>query len=387
MIFKKFIGALTALVMTMTAFVGLATEVGAFSTDESGSYGSLQLALDNADPITIYPDSAEELKNLITPGYYFEYPNNETYYIVTHNDVSFNNGSLSIIVNASTASSFNVNVEEGGSVTIYNGYNNFNFNSNSLDKTCFAAVGSEISITIKANDDSYIESMSYDGGATTQTIPAENRKQYTTSVDVNRLTDLVVKFSTVYSITVSESIEHGTVDVIPESAEEDEKITVYSTPNEGYELTSIEFSSLAPGVAAPSVTIANDRATFAMPASNITITPIFSEIETLPSSIAATCIGNFTEEGSQPASAWAGTLESVGNTSFKPSIDVTSNGTTKNVIGTTTVTGNSAIYIAVVVNEAQENVSVRLRGVPSSTQSSTMDGSYEDRSNSNEEVD
>ena len=175
-------------------------------------------------------------------------------------------------------------------------------------------------------------------------------------------------------------------DNVQESAKENDLITVLASPIDGYELTGIIFESLSPELT-PEVAIVDNRATFAMPASNITITPIFSEIETLPSSIAATCIGNFTEEGSQPASAWAGTLESVGNTSFKPSIYVTSNGTAKNVIGTTTVTGNSAIYIAVVVNEAQENVSVRLSGVPSSTQSSTNDGSYEDRSNSNEEVD
>lgn len=386
MIFKKFIGALTVLVMTMTAFVGLATEVGAFSTNEPGSFDSLLLSLDGAPATTVYPNSSEEYNHLLTPGYCFTHPANEKLYIVNSIGAQFNNG-VQIVSNALSASRFDITVNAGGSITINNGYSNFYFDSNSTNQSCVAATESEISITIDADDNSYIEWVSYDNGETNHPVPAENRKQYTTSVNVDSLTHLVVKFSTVYSITVSESIENGTVDVIPESAEEDEKITVYAIPDEGYELTSIEFSISADEVEAPIVTIANNRATFAMPASNITITPIFSEIETLPSSIAATCIGNFTEEGSQPASAWAGTLESVGNTSFKPSIYVTSNGTTKNVIGTTTVTGNSAIYIAVVVNEAQENVSVRLSGVPSSTQSSTIDGSYEDRSNSNEEVD
>ena len=66
------------------------------------------------------------------------------------------------------------------------------------------------------------------------------------------------------------TVQNGNISVSPSSATVGTKITIYVNPSEGYRLKQIDSS--------PTVNINNNQ--FTMPAQNVTLTPVFEEIET-----------------------------------------------------------------------------------------------------------
>ena len=65
------------------------------------------------------------------------------------------------------------------------------------------------------------------------------------------------------------TVQNGNISVSPSSATVGTKITIYVNPSEGYRLKQIDSS--------PNVTINNNQ--FTMPAQNVTLTPVFEQIE------------------------------------------------------------------------------------------------------------
>ena len=65
------------------------------------------------------------------------------------------------------------------------------------------------------------------------------------------------------------TVQNGNISVSPSSATAGTKITIYVNPSEGYRLKQIDSS--------PTVTINNNQ--FTMPAQNVTLTPVFEQIE------------------------------------------------------------------------------------------------------------
>ena len=65
------------------------------------------------------------------------------------------------------------------------------------------------------------------------------------------------------------TVQNGNISVSPTSATAGTKITIYVNPSEGYRLKQIDSS--------PNVTINNNQ--FTMPAQNVTLTPVFEQIE------------------------------------------------------------------------------------------------------------
>ena len=65
------------------------------------------------------------------------------------------------------------------------------------------------------------------------------------------------------------TVQNGNISVSPSSATTGTKITIYVNPSEGYRLKQIDSS--------PNVTINNNQ--FTMPAQNVTLTPVFEQIE------------------------------------------------------------------------------------------------------------
>lgn len=90
---------------------------------------------------------------------------------------------------------------------------------------------------------------------------------------------------------------------------------------------------------------------------------------------------------------WEGTLKGEG-TAFKPKITVTLNEKAEHkdgskwVVGNTTVSGDSNIYMSIVVDEIEDNIrSVVLDGVSTNEADYTPSGStYEDRTNADSDT-
>lgn len=397
MIFKKFIGAVTALVMTMTMFVGFAGSAEAFSTTGPGNYSSVTLKFDNNSEVVIFPDNENELSYLTTKGNVFQY--NQTNYIVDSTDLNIINGSIAVTANVKEASILTITTTGNGSVTVTNAHL-FNDTNNNTDvantddttKTVkyAAAVGTTATIFFMAGDNSYIKTITgLDEEATTITGTKDNHVDYTFGEEDNEIT---VEFGTTYTITHNNA-QHGTVSVIPTTAAKGDLITVITTPETGYELKDITVSAtgteLDESSGAVEVTINGTNGTFEMPAYNVTVTATFGKKETLPNDVTAACVGDYTEEGPGPfASLWEGTLIGQGDTSYKPSVTVTAKNTTlgsKQLIGTTTVTGGGNIYLAIVVDLQKSDIeSVLLSGVSATEEENIPEGGIYDDNISNE---
>lgn len=373
MIFKKFIGALTALVMTMTAFVGLATEVGAVTTENTSGY-VLDLTLDGVDiSDTVYADDLDEFNAFLTDANHIFTYGDRTYVVTDCSISGFTPPTIE--VTAVSASTLTINISGNGHVEIAGD----NFESGD---TYTAAVGATPTISFFAGTNSYIEHIECTG----ITPPSDTSLTYwrTDYTMPKGSATLNVTFGTTYSISTDPS-ENGSIEVVQESAKENDLITVLASPIDGYELTGIIFESLSPELT-PEVAIVDNRATFAMPASNITITPIFSKIETLPSDVTAACIGDYTDPNAGPyASLWEGTLRGQGDTSYKPSVTVTAKDASvgsRTLISETTVTDGGNIYLAIVVDLRKDDIEeVRLSGVTATTEAGIPKGSlYHDYS-------
>lgn len=387
MIFKKFIGALTALVMTMTAFVGLATEVGAFSTDSSEGQFSLLLKLDNDNAFNIYTDDANEYINFLQVGHSFKYDDKN--YITTSLDVRTE--PITVIANA--VPTLTVAVGEGGTVHI--GNNTFNGGHN---EEYTAVAGTTLTVSIVAVSGYYIDSVTLNG----ESVDGDYVNQNTAVLNVEMPNDsatLSVTFVTTYEINVVQPT-NGTVSVNQTTAKANDTITVYPVPTGDYEVESVKYSYTGSGdtTQTASASANSDGSySFDMPAADVTVTVTFRERVTLPNAKEADFVREYDDPESPTATLWEGTLNGYGNTSFKPSITVTLNAADeeaaqqKTVIGSTTVTGDSSIYLAIVVDQAKSAIdSVMLRGVTEDTDPTGgiyIDQSQSESDDSGEEVD
>ncbi|HIU56567.1 MAG TPA: hypothetical protein IAA61_01985 [Candidatus Ornithomonoglobus merdipullorum] len=387
MIFKKFIGALTALVMTMTAFVGLATEVGAYTYDEQASpFNMYKIYLNNSDT-PIYPENALQMITVSTPGNSFTY--NDIEYVID-NIVPAEDGN-SVSIYAYSAAELKINITGNGYVSI--GGQRYNDND-----TYSAATGSGFEVTVRAEDKNTIKSISIND--TPLSFP-ENAPMWAISVENLKDGDMLnVTFGATYNITVydTDSSQYGSVNVSRTTASAGNTITVYPTPVDGYEVDSVSYSYTDSNgePRTESIVKENNSYTFTMPTSDVEVTVKFREIITLPNEVSAALVKEYDDEGSPAATLWEGTLNGYGNTSFKPSITVTLNAADeeaaqqKTVIGSTTVTGDSSIYLAIVVDQAKSAIdSVMLRGVTEDTDPTGgiyIDPSQSESDDSGEEV-
>ncbi len=384
MIFKKFIGALTALVMTMTAFVGLATEVGAFSTESSEGTYSLNLSLDGATSFPIYTNDIMEYARLIAGNYQFEH--NGQIFIATTFDTKTNT------VSAISVPTLTVDVGEGG--TVYIGNNTFN---GGVQSEYTAVADTPLNVIITADSGYYINSVMLNNTPIEGDYVNENTAVLNVEMPDDSAT-LSVTFVTTYEINVLQPT-NGTVSVNQTTAKANDTITVYPVPTGDYEVESVQYSYTGSGDTAQTASASansDGSYSFDMPAADVTVTVTFRERVTLPNAKEADFVREYDDPESPTATLWEGTLNGYGNTSFKPSITVTLNAADeeaaqqKTVIGSTTVTGDSSIYLAIVVDQAKSAIdSVMLRGVTEDTDPTGgiyIDPSQSESDDSGEEV-
>ena len=82
-----------------------------------------------------------------------------------------------------------------------------------------------------------------------------------------------------FTVSVAADIEHGTVAVSPDQAQEGALVTVTASPEEGYELESVSVSA-EDGTAISPANQDDGSFTFQMPASDVTVTASFKQKET-----------------------------------------------------------------------------------------------------------
>lgn len=399
MIFKKFIGALTALVMTMTAFVGLATEVGAktilntdydliflFNSDEiyrlegqtsqiRDNYlnGTINLVIENGVNAGTYivdqiADISEPeyggMENIgddtiitTTITYTFNVEKLQTFTVITSGDGT---GTVSV-AGAMPVTTAEPEDTSGSSIET---------ESRSVSYT--AVAGTSLTINVNADDNSYIVSNTFNGINNEISWSGNEQAKYITIPMPENDVTLAVGFGRYYSITRSTPApEGGTFSLSQNTAKLDETITVYTNAAAGYELDTITVTPTDSGTSVTDqikVTITGNEGAFVMPDYDVTVAVAFKGM--LPYTVEAEHIDDFDEFNDTPASLWAGVLNGRGY-AFKPQVTVTLNDpseTQKTATGSTIISGNSSITIAVVVDKLQSEISsVKLLGVEQDT--------------------
>ena len=394
MIFKKFIGALTALVMTMTAFVGLATEVGAammlitdydliFNFNNQEIYrlngqnsqtrdeylnGITNLVIDEGTNAGTYivdqiADISEPayggMENIgddtiitTTITYTFNVVKLQTFTVITSGD-----GTGTVSVAGATPMTTAESEDTSGS--------SIETESRSVSYT--AAAGTPLTINVNADDNSYIVSNTLTGISDISWSGNEQAKYITIPMPENDVT-LDVGFGRYYSITRSTPApEGGTFSLSQNTAKSNENITVHTNAADGYELDTITVTPTDSDTSVTDqikVTITGNEGTFVMPDYDVTVAVAFKGM--LPYTVEAEHIDDFDEFNDTPASLWAGVLNGRGY-AFKPQVTVTLNDqseTPKTATGSTIISGNSLITIAVVVDKLRNEISsVQLSGV------------------------
>lgn len=82
--------------------------------------------------------------------------------------------------------------------------------------------------------------------------------------------------ATTYTVTCN-SVTNGTISASTNSATEGTTVTITGTPANGYKLGTVTVNPTESGVTAPTATVSGNTATFAMPASNVTVDATFTE--------------------------------------------------------------------------------------------------------------
>lgn len=396
MIFKKFIGALTALVMTMTAFVGLATEVGA--VDGPTYKYNLTFYIDN-DSTKTWTESnlTQEAASpyIATPNYQFSITNGDYIgnYIVrtavanpAGNEIDWDTQTITYayIINVSVLQTFTVNITGDGNGTVSvagatpvttepsdASSDNSDISSDNT-RTYTAAAGTPLTINVNADDNSYIVSNDFTGisgipwngneqaGNATITMPADN-------------VTLKVEFGKYYNITPSSTIEDtGSFSVSTNTAKEGETVSIFTDPSQGHEVTNVIVKSADGSIMDDNnigLTGSGNTYTFIMPATDVTIQVVFTG--QLPNTSKANHVSDYTEFAGSGASYWMGTITGIAGSSFYPAVKVTlDNNVTKTAVSNTTVTGASTINIAVVVDRINDEINkVELIGLSESRDS------------------
>lgn len=396
MIFKKFIGALTALVMTMTAFVGLATEVGA----ADGDLYNLTFTYNNDTVYAINQVTEDKFNNDYAVGDLLIVPSDGDYalhagtYMVTNREMK----SYSYTINGETVTltfNFDISVEKlqtftvkitgdgNGTVSVAGATpvttepsdassDNSDISSGNT-RTYTAAAGTPLTINVNADDNSYIVSNTFNGINNEISWSGNEQAKYITIPMPENDVTLAVGFGRYYSITRSTPApEGGTFSLSQNTAKLDETITVYTNAAAGYELDTITVTPTDSGTSVTDqikVTITGNEGAFVMPDYDVTVAVAFKGM--LPYTVEAEHIDDFDEFNDTPASLWAGVLNGRGY-AFKPQVTVTLNDpseTQKTATGSTIISGNSSITIAVVVDKLQSEISsVKLLGVEQDTQ-------------------
>lgn len=396
MIFKKFIGALTALVMTMTAFVGLATEVGALSNDQTEFV--LNLYLNDSDTTlveTLYANDLTELMSYMVPGKLIESTDSTTYVVAANpfKNADYNKlpNSCTLDIYVSTASTINIKIIGNGAINIdgTNYPNNSNFS---------AVIGTSHTIVATAAEGNTITNISLGNNTDDWSFSTDNKTATRVVTMPDTDVTLTVNFSTITSSNITTNIVNASLPdndfgnmgnncgslTILNGMNNDGTITansgttiqVVAHSETGYSLKGVSITDNNNLTIEPSVV--NGVCSFVMPDTDVTVTATFEWINALPIDATVAHIDNFDEYDSDaPASLWEGTLNGRG-AQYKPLVSVTVDGHTKNVIGTTTISGNSSILVAIVVDSLDSKIdSISLTGVaPDSNIATDENGSY-----------
>ena len=399
MIFKKFIGALTALVMTMTAFVGLATEVGAktiLNTDYDLIFNFNNQEIYRLDGQK--SQTRDEYLNGITNLVIDEGTNAGTYIVNSHTvsepvlgnitssgEDTIITTTITYTFNVVKLQTFTVNITGDGNGTVSvagatpvttessdASSDNSDISSDNT-RTYTAAAGTPLTINVNADDNSYIVSNTFNGINNEISWSGNEQAKYITIPMPENDVTLAVGFGRYYSITRSTPApECGTFSLSQNTAKLDETITVYTNAAAGYELDTITVTPTDSGTSVTDqikVTITGNEGAFVMPDYDVTVAVAFKGM--LPYTVEAEHIDDFDEFNDTPASLWAGVLNGRGY-AFKPQVTVTLNDpseTQKTATGSTIISGNSSITIAVVVDKLQSEISsVKLLGVEQDTQ-------------------
>ncbi len=88
-------------------------------------------------------------------------------------------------------------------------------------------------------------------------------------------------FKKVYTITISDGIENGTVAADKATAKSDETVTLTLTAADGYEIDTISVKDASNNDIATTTVTAGEAYTFVMPESNVTVSAVFKKIYTI----------------------------------------------------------------------------------------------------------
>ena len=88
-------------------------------------------------------------------------------------------------------------------------------------------------------------------------------------------------FKKVYTITISDGIENGTVAADKATAKSDETVTLTLTAADGYEIDTISVNDASNNDIATTTVTAGEAYTFVMPESNVTVSAVFKKIYTI----------------------------------------------------------------------------------------------------------
>lgn len=355
MYLKKLIGAFTALIMTVTVFAGSAVSVSAYS--EESSNGSFKLNItcdtDSSDQSwTGYADINEFNKFLGSSGHTFQHA--DKMYIVTNGSVAFEGDSL--VANVTVSEAVTLDIPDGIEDATINVTSNM-VGSYTDDGDYVTAKDATVTISIKAPSGQQIKSVTIDDVA--QSIDA-NAASWVDKHQMNKNAKLEVEFAGTYTITVTQS-DNGLVSPSKSIAMQGETVTMVIAPDTGYQLKDLKVTFN--GIQVDAQGDGNNRK-FTMPDGNVTISAEFEQIPVYPQS-PAVHIADYEDSGSTPASLWEGTLRGLG-TVFYPKVTVKLANSTeeKAAVGATTITGDSSITIAVVVDKVEDDIdSVMLEGV------------------------
>ncbi len=358
MYLKKLIGAFTALIMTVTVFAGSAVSVSAYSEAPNTSLFKLNITCgtdSSGKSWTGYAADMNEFNAFLKKGKTFQH-DNETYIVETGILSGLESSTFIANVTVKKAKTITVKITGGGTVTI-------NGNSVSNGNSYIFSDDELFDIGISTNQqDTYIKSVML--GNTPYAVTPNLPYCYIPDAKLNDGKTLSVEFASAHSITIDTSnITNGTVTASLDRALEDEIVTVYPMPLEGYRIASLTYTT---GNGSEPVDINNQSGsyTFKMPDAAVTINATFEKIPVYPST-EATHKGDYNDPTKgDSASLWEGTLVGQG-TAYCPKVTVTlNNEESKEAIGQTTVDGNSSVTIAVVVDRVKNEIkSVMLEGV------------------------
>lgn len=153
--------------------------------------------------------------------------------------------------------------------------------NNQTQYTYTAAANTPLTISVSADEGSYIDSISDNNilsWTTTDRLAVAN-----ITMPGNDVT-LDVKFGKYYTVTLNRAITNGNVGISPSSGyvKAGDTIELYPTPHDGYELTSLSYiTDDAPSTEVP-IDLESETYSFKMPAANVIIKATFNRIESYP---------------------------------------------------------------------------------------------------------